>query len=97
RLTATLPLFNGFQREALVARASAAERTARARARDAELGLQVAIEDAARAIESAERRVEIARRAVELAREDLRVQEERYQIGVATIIELQTSQITLAD
>lgn len=97
RLTATLPLFNGFQREALVARASAAERTARARARDAELGLQVAIEDAVRAIESAERRVEIARRAVELAREDLRVQEERYQIGVATIIELQTSQITLAD
>ena len=36
-------------------------------------------------------------RAVELAREDLRVQEERYQIGNATIVELQTSQVALAD
>jgi len=97
RVTASLPLFNGFQREATAARALAAERTARARARDAELALQAQIEEAAAAIEAAERRVEIARRAVELAREDLRVQEERYQIGVATIVELQTSQITLAD
>lgn len=96
RVTASLPLFNGFQREATVARVNAAERTARARARDTELGLRVAVADARRAIESAERRVEIASRAVELAKEDLRVQEERYQIGSATIIELQTSQVTLA-
>lgn len=97
RLTASLPLFNGFQREALAARAAAAERSARARARDAELGLSVAVEDAARAIELAERRAAIARRSVELAQEDLRVQEERYRIGSATIVELQTSQVTLAD
>ena len=48
-------------------------------------------------IESAGRRVAIARRTVELAREDLRVQEERYQIGSATIVELQTSQLALAE
>ncbi len=41
--------------------------------------------------------MDIARRALELAREDLRVQEERYQIGSATIIELQTSQVALAE
>jgi outer membrane protein len=41
--------------------------------------------------------VAISSRAVELAREDLRVQEERYQIGATTILELQSSQIALTD
>lgn len=97
RLTASLPLFNGFQREASAARAAIAERSAAARARDAELATRVAVENAIQAIASAERRVEISQRGVELAREDLRVQEERYQIGNTTIIELQTSQVALAD
>jgi outer membrane protein len=48
-------------------------------------------------VRAAEERIEIAARAVELAREDLRVQEERYQIGNVTIVELQTSQVALAD
>lgn len=97
RLTASLPVFNGFQREAGVQRAEAAERLAGAVARDAELGARAAAVDAAQQIESAQRRVTIARRTVELAREDLRVQEERYQIGSATIVELQTSQLALAE
>jgi outer membrane protein len=41
--------------------------------------------------------VEIAGRAVELAREDLRVQEERYQLGNVTILDLQASQLALAE
>lgn len=97
RLTASLPVFNGFQREANIQRAEAAERFADARAHDAELGARAAAVDAAQQIESAQRRVTIARRTVELAREDLRVQEERYQIGSATIVELQTSQLALAE
>jgi len=97
RITASVPLFNGFQREAAVARAAASERIAEARARDAELAARVAVEAAARQIDAAERRVEIARRGIELAREDLRVQEERYQIGNATILDLQASQVALAE
>lgn len=97
RLTASLPLFNGFQREAASSRAAVAERSAEARARDAVLGARVAAEDAVQEIDSAERRVQIAERAVELAHEDLRVQEERYRIGNATIVELQTSQLALVD
>lgn len=97
RLTVSLPIFNGFQREANVARATAAERAARARARDAEIAVRIAVENGLTEVRAAERRIEIARRAVELAREDLRVQEERYQIGNATIVELQTSQVALAD
>jgi outer membrane protein len=97
RLAASLPVFNGFQREAAFQRASAAERVAEARARDAELATRVAVESAASDIELAGRRVAIADRAVVLAREDLRVQDERYTMGVATILDLQTSQVNLSD
>jgi outer membrane protein len=96
-VVATLPIFNGFQREAVVQRAQAAERVAEARWRDAEIQARVAVESAAAEIASAERRVSIADRSVLLAREDLRVQEERYGMGVATILDLQTSQLNLSD
>lgn len=97
RLTASLPVFNGFQREAELQRSGANERVAEARARDAEIAARVAVESAAAEIASAERRVTIADRSVVLAREDLRVQEERYAIGVATILDLQTSQVARSD
>jgi outer membrane protein len=97
RLAASLPVFNGFQREAAVQRAASAERVAAARARDAELAARVSVESAAAEIESAERRVAIAGRSVLLAREDLRVQEERYSMGMATILDLQASQVNLSD
>jgi outer membrane protein len=97
RLTASIPVFNGLQREATIQRAAAQERAAAARARDAEHQVRVTVEAAARDVETATRRVAISRRAVGLAQEDLRVQEERYQIGAATILELQASQVALAD
>jgi outer membrane protein TolC len=97
RVTASLPLFNNFNREATLQRAVVAERLAEARARDAHIAARVSVESAAAEIESAERRVAIADRAILLAREDLRVQEERYGMGVATILDLQASQIALSD
>jgi outer membrane protein TolC len=97
RVTASLPVFNGFQREAALQRSAANERIAEARARDAEIAARVSVESAASDIASSERRVAIADRSVVLAREDLRVQEERYAIGVATILDLQTSQVALSD
>lgn len=97
RLTASLPVFNGFSREATVSRAAAAEHSARIRAQDALIAARAAAIDAAQRIESAGKRVTIAKHSVELAQEDLRVQEERYQNSVATILDLQTSQVALAD
>lgn len=97
RLFASLPVFNGLQREAAVARAAAQEDVAEARARDARIALRVAVEGAVQDMGLAERRVEVSRRTVGLAQEDLRVQEERYQIGAATILELQASQVALAE
>jgi outer membrane protein TolC len=97
RVIASLPVFNGFQREAAVQRARAFERVAEARARDATLAARVSVETAMQDIDLAERRVEVSSRTVGLAREDLRVQEERYQIGAATILDLQASQVALAE
>jgi outer membrane protein TolC len=97
RLIASVPLFNGFQREATVDRAQAAQRVAEAQANDTRRRVRVEVEAAAFEIASARTTVEISRRATELAREDLRVQEERYQIGASTILDLQTSQVSLAD
>jgi outer membrane protein TolC len=97
RMTASLPLFNGFQREGTIARAAAAEHLASIRAQDAVIAARAAAIDAAQRIESAGKRVALAKHSVELAQEDLRVQEERYQNNVATILDLQTSQVALAD
>jgi outer membrane protein len=97
RLFASWPLFNGFQREAALAQAAAAERVAEARASDAELGVRLEVETAVREVALADRRITISDRTVELAQEDLRVQEERYQINAATILELQASQLALAE
>lgn len=97
RLVASIPIFNGLQRETAVTQARVNARVADARARDAAIGARIAAEDAARELGSAERRVEIAGRAVDLAREDLRVQEERYQLGNVTILDLQASQLALAE
>ncbi len=97
RLTASLPVFNGFQREATVSRARAAERTADAAARAAAVTARTEASTAAEEVGAAEERAAITGRAVELAREDLEVQQERYQLGATTILELQASQVTLAD
>src|SRR5690606_40010130 len=78
-------------------RTASDDRIAEARSSDAANAARVAVESATAEIASAERRVSIADRSVQLAREDLRVQEERYEIGVATILELQTSQVALSD
>ncbi|MEJ2540652.1 MAG: TolC family protein [Gemmatimonadota bacterium] len=97
RVTASLPVFDGFSREANLWRNQAQERLAQAQYRDAVIGARVDVEDAWLRIQAADRRVSIAERGLALAQEDLRVQEERYQLGVATIVELQTSQVALAD
>lgn len=97
RLTASLPVFNGFQREAGITRARAAQRTAEASARDAAVAARTEAATAAEEVRAAGERAAVTGRAVQLAREDLEVQQERYQLGATTILELQASQVTLAD
>lgn len=97
RLSASLPVFDGFVREARGRRAQAQLRLADARARDTVLAVRAEVAAAVQEIRAAEERVEISDRGSRLAREDLRVLEERYQTGSATILELQTSQVALTE
>ena len=97
RLTASLPVFDRFGREADVQRSRALLRWTEAAARDAVIAARVEVESAVQEIQAAEQRVAISNRARDLAEEDLRVLEERYQSEVATILDLQASQVALTE
>lgn len=94
-LSGSLPLFNGFSREANLYRAQAQRDQAEAAERAAELSLRSDLDAAIGTIEAAVASIDLAEQTVELAAEDLRVTSERYRLGLATILDLQTAQITL--
>lgn len=91
-LRASYPVFNGFQRSGSVDRAEFSRRLAQLREDDARLGALEEADAALQQIRTAERAIEIAEEAVVVAREDLRVVRERYEVGVATILDLIISQ-----
>lgn len=88
-------LFNGFTREQNQVNASAQRDLAEARALDARRRLSAELTQQLAALFTAYAQIEIARANVAAAAEDLRVQQERYRVGVATILELLTSQANL--
>jgi outer membrane protein TolC len=94
-LTARYPLFNGLAREASLRGARAQQEAAQATERAAVLAARTSVGAAYDQVALARTSVELAAETVVLAREDLRVTEERYRVGLATILDLQASQITL--
>lgn len=97
RVSLSYPLFNGFTREDNIARAEANARNAAATATDARLKARADFERVMSALTLAGEQVSLSRQAVEVAREDLRVQEERYRLGMSTILDRITSQVNLMD
>ncbi len=95
RLSGSIPLFDGLQRETNIDRAQAQAAVSRAQERAAELAVRTDVNDAYSQVETASAQLALARESVELARENLRVAEQRYRQGVATIVELQQAQISL--
>ena len=94
-LSGSLPIFNGFQREATIARADGSRTVARFQEEDARLAARQAADGALRTLATAEIAIDIAQEAVALADEDLRAIRERYRLGVATALDVVTSQIAL--
>lgn len=94
-LRASLPIFNGFAREGQVDRAEFAMRLSRLQEDDARLAAREQADAALMDVRTAEQAIEIAAEARAVAEEDLRVIRERYRVGVATILELVSSQIAL--
>lgn len=90
------PLFNGFQREEQVVRAKVAETNAQAALRDAELAAQQSLTQYIGVLRGASQRVAVQVASVAAAEEDVRVQQQRYNIGASTLLDLLTSQTALA-
>jgi outer membrane protein len=94
-LSGSLPIFNGFQREATIARAEQTRNLSRLQEDDARLAAREEADGALRTLTTAGIAIEIAAEAVAVAEEDLRVVRERYRVGVATVLDVVTSQIAL--
>lgn len=94
-LSASLPIFNGFTREGTLQRAQFAQRLTRLQEDDARLAARQQADGALQDVRTAEQAIGIAEEALRVAEEDLRVVRERYRVGVATVLELVTSQIAV--
>jgi outer membrane protein len=94
-LRGSYPLFNGFQRETSVYRAQAQQDIAQQQERAARLNLSSELDAAYSTAQSAQAGIDLALQNVDLSNESLRVVQERYRLGLATILELQDAQITL--
>ena len=95
RFGLSYPLFNQWQREEALTRAIVAEDVAEAQARDARLLAQQSLTQYLGVMQTAEQRIAIQRTSVAAAEEDLRVQQQRYQLGAATLLDVLTSQTQL--
>jgi outer membrane protein len=95
RLSLSLPIFNGFQRESQVTQAQVAEDNARAQLRDTRLAAQEGLSKSFAALRSSDERVAAQAATVEAAEEDLHVQQQRYALGGSTLLDVLVSQTTL--
>jgi outer membrane protein len=91
----SLPVFNNFAREDRIVRASVQEDVAEAQLRDARLLARQSLIQQLGALRTAEERIAIQQASVAAAQEDLRVQQQRYNLGASTLLDLLTSQTTL--
>lgn len=96
-VTGNLPLFNGFQRETAVFNAQSQADISRAQQRETELQLLRDVANAYDEVQVSLASIALAENSVELSREDLRVVSERYRLGLATILDLQTAQIAVSE
>lgn len=95
RVGLSYPIFNRFQREDAINRAGIQAEVARLELADARRAARVQLEQLLAALELAEQQIAMTEEAVHVAQEDLRVQRERYRLGVSTILDQVTSQAAL--
>src|SRR5437899_11011330 len=88
-------LFNGFAREQQQTSAAVAHDVAQSKADDTRRAVNAQLTQQLAALETAFAQVDIAQANVAATTEDMRVQQERYRVGAATILDLLTSQANL--
>ena len=95
RFTASMPLFDQFQREERVVQAKVAQTNAEASLRDASLAAVENLTQQLGAFRAAQERVVSQIATVDAAEEDLRVQQQRYAVGASVLLDVLTSQTQL--
>lgn len=95
RLGFNWTIFNGFARERQVSQAAVARDNAAAAAADERRRAAATLTQQLAALSTAYAQIDIAQDNLAAATEDLRVQQERYRVGAATILDLLTSQAAL--
>ena len=88
-------LFNRFDRELTIAQREATYDVAQATAEDERRAVQAELTAGLAELDAARSKIDITITSVTAATEDLRVQQERYRLGVATIVDVLTSQEAL--
>ena len=94
-ITTSFPLFNGFVREASVTHAEAVADVARVTSADTRRFIRAEAQRLLGNLHVAEQDIGLTSESVRLAREDLRVIQSRYRAGIATILDVLTSQTSL--
>jgi len=95
RFALSWTLFNGFAREQQQVTASVNRDNATAQAADTRRQVNAQLTQQLAAMATTYAQIDIARENLAAASEDLRVQNERYRVGAATILDLLTSQSAL--
>jgi outer membrane protein len=96
RFSVNVPVFDQFTRQQALAQAQVAEASADAEARDARLAAAQTVAQQLAALGTARAQAAAQRVALVAGDEALRVQRQRYQLGVATVLDVLTAQTQLA-
>lgn len=91
------PLFEGGRTEARIREQRAQLAAARERLRKLELQIRLEIEIALFNVRSSEERVEAIRKAIAQARESLRIEQEKYDLGMGAIVDVLDAQAALLE
>lgn len=95
RLNIGFPIYNQLNRERTIINAGIAAANAEAALRDQQLASQQSLVQAITGLRTAQQQVVLQLQSVTAAEEDLRVQQQRYQLGVSTVLDVLTSQSSL--
>ena len=95
--SATLPIWNGAQREVLMSQARVQREIARVTRLDAERAVARDVTETYEGYVTARATTQLAEEAIAVARENYRVQDTRYRAGATTILDLLEAQIRLTE
>jgi outer membrane protein len=91
--TMNVPVFDGFNAKGQIDQAEARKLQAYYQMRDEELKIAVEVEEVLQAISLSRDRIEVARDGMAAAAEDLKLSQEKYNVGSATVLELIDAQV----